>query len=121
MSIHECFPYLRVRHAAAAITFYERAFGSKERIRLIAPTDGRVGPAELELGPFVVMVSDEYAEMGIVGPATVGGVASEVHMHVDDCDAFIARAVEAGAKVVRPPTDAFYGERAGRIEDPFGH
>jgi PhnB protein len=120
MKIHELFPYLRVRDAGAAITFYEAAFGAREKFRLTEPS-GRVGHAELEFGEVVVMLSDEFPEMGIVGPAALGGVSSSIHLHVDDADAAIAAAVAAGATVVRPACDHFYGERSGAVRDPFGH
>jgi PhnB protein len=67
------------------------------------------------------MLSDEYPEMGVVGPQALGGTTFSIHLHVDDADAWIARAVEAGATIVRPATDAFYGERGGTVRDPFGH
>jgi uncharacterized glyoxalase superfamily protein PhnB len=120
MVIHEVFPYLRVRNAPAAIEFYERAFGVTEKFRLTEPS-GRVGHAELTFGEATVMVSEEYPEMGIVSPQAVGGTTFAMHLHVDDCDALIARAVEAGAKLLRAPKDQFYGERSGMIRDPFGH
>jgi PhnB protein len=121
MTIHECFPYLRVRDGSAAIAFYARAFDATETFRLVDPDDRRVGHAELRLGAATIMLSDEYPEMGIVGPQTLGGVSSDLHLHVDDADAAIARAIDAGATLVRAPTDAFYGERSGRVRDPFGH
>jgi PhnB protein len=120
MAIHEVFPYLRVRNAPAAISFYERAFGAKEKFRLTEPS-GRVGHVELEFGSFTVMVSEEYPEYGILGPESIGGTSMSIHLHVDDCDALIAHAVELGATLVRPPTDQFYGERSGTVRDPFGH
>lgn len=120
MAIHEVFPYLRVRNAPAAITFYERAFGAKEKFRLTEPS-GRVGHVELEFGSFIVMVSEEYPEYGILGPESIGGTSTSIHLHVDDCDAVITHAVELGAKLVRPPSDQFYGERSGTVRDPFGH
>ncbi len=120
MSIHEVYPYLRVRNAPAAIDFYVKAFGAKEKYRLTEP-GGRVGHAELELGPIVLMVSEEYPEYGIRGPETVGGTTFALHLHVDDCDALIGRAVEAGAAIVREAKDQFYGERSGTVRDPFGH
>lgn len=120
MAIHEVFPYLRVRNAPAAITFYERAFGAKEKFRLTEPS-GRVGHVELEFGSFIVMVSEEYPEYGILGPESIGGTSTSIHLHVDDCDAVIAHAVELGAQLVRPPSDQFYGERSGTVRDPFGH
>lgn len=120
MKIKETFPYLRVRDGARAIAFYEKAFGVREKFRLTEPS-GRLGHAELDFGDVTVMLSDEYPEMNIVGPATIGGTTVSIHLHVDDCDAAIARAVEAGATLVRPARDQFYGERSGTIRDPFGH
>ena len=122
MSIHEVFPYLRVRGAADAIAFYTRALGAKELFRLVDPSDGRVGHAELSLGEgLVLMLSDEYPEMGIVGPEGPGRGGMSIHLHVDDADATLARAKEAGATIAREPSDQFYGERSGRFIDPFGH
>jgi len=120
MKIHEVFPYLRVRNAAAAIEFYAKAFGAKEKFRLVEPS-GRIGHVELELGDITLMLSDEFPEYGIHGPETVGGTTMSIHLHVDDADAAIQRAVEAGATLVRAATDHFYGERSGTIRDPFGH
>lgn len=120
MAIHEVFAYLRVKNAGAAIEFYEKAFGVTEKFRLTEPS-GRIGHAELDFGTTTVMVSEEYPEYGIVGPQSIGGTGVGIHLHVDDCDALIARAVEAGATVVRKPQDHFYGERSGTIRDPFGH
>ncbi len=120
MAIHEVFPYLRVRNCPAAIEFYKRAFGVTEKFRLTEPS-GRVGHAELDFDGATVMVSEEHPEHGIVGPETVGGTTFALHLHVDDCDALMARAVAAGAKVTREATDQFYGERSGSVRDPFGH
>ena len=120
MTIKEVFPYLRVRGAAKAIAFYAEAFGAKERFRLTEP-GGRVGHAELDLGGATLMLSDEYPEYGILGPASVGGTTFAMHLHVDDADHAIARAVNVGATLVRPAQDAFYGERSGTVRDPFGH
>lgn len=120
MSIHEVFAYLRLRDAARAIEFYTRDFGAKEKFRLTEP-GGKIGHAELELGGTTLMLSDEYPEMGIRGPASIGGTSFTIHLHVDDADALIRRAVEAGATIVRPASDQFYGERSGTVRDPFGH
>ncbi len=120
MTIHELFPYLRVRNAPAAIDFYARAFGAKEKFRLTEPS-GRIGHAELDLGGTTVMLSEEFPEHGIKGPQTVGATTFSIHLHVDDADATIRGAVEAGAKVIREPKDQFYGERSGSVRDPFGH
>ena len=120
MAIHELFPYLRLRRAGEAIAFYQRAFGAKEKMRLTEP-GGRIGHAELDFGGAVVMLSDEYPELGFTGPESVGSTTMSIHLHVDDADATVARAVEAGATVVRPLADHFYGERSGTVRDPFGH
>lgn len=128
MTIHECFPYLRVRSAKEAVAFYQRVFGARERFRLVDPADGRLGHVELELTPHcVLMLSDEYPEHGIVGP-DLGPQAGPnprtglaMHLHVDDCDALVARAEANGATVTMRPADQFHGERSGKFRDPFGH
>ena len=118
--IHEVFAYLRVRDSAAAIRFYEQAFGAVERFRLVEPS-GRIGHAELQLGPAVLMLSDAYPEYGLNAPVEGQDPASSVHLHVADADALAAKAIAAGAAMLMPPTDQFYGERSCRIRDPFGH
>jgi PhnB protein len=118
--VHEFFVYLRVHDAAAAIDFYQRAFGAEEVFRLCEPS-GRIGHAELRIGPAVVMLSDEYPEHQIRGPQSLGGTTFAIHLHVDDADRFMQRAVVAGATVLRPLSDQFYGERSGTLRDPFGH
>jgi uncharacterized glyoxalase superfamily protein PhnB len=119
-TIHEAFPYLRLREASAAIEFYKAVFGATEKFRIAEP-GGRVGHAELEFGPATIMLSDEYPELGILGPQSVGGTTSAIHLHVDDADALIAKAVAAGATLVRPATDQPHGERSGTVRDPYGH
>ncbi len=113
-------PYLCVDGADAAIQFYADVLGATERVRMPAP-GGKVGHAELQFGDSVVMVADEFPEMGQVSPKTVGGSPVVISVYVDDVDAAFQRAQEAGAKVVRPPEDQFYGDRAAQFEDPFGH
>lgn len=120
MKIKECFPYLRVADAKAAIAFYTEAFGAVETRRLTEPS-GRVGHAELTFGSATVMLSDEFPEMGIRGPAAIGGTSVSIHLHVEDCDAVLAKAVAAGGTILRPAQDHFYGERSGTVRDPFGH
>jgi PhnB protein len=120
MTIHELFPYLRVKGADRAIDWYKRAFGVTEKFRLTEPS-GRVGHCELLFGQATLMLSEEYPEHGLLGPQSVGGTSVTLHLHVDNADAMIDRAVAAGATLVRPPSDAFYGERGGTIRDPFGH
>jgi uncharacterized glyoxalase superfamily protein PhnB len=118
--IKEVYAYLRVRNAAQAIDFYRRAFGGEEVFRLTEPS-GRIGHAEVKIGPATVMLSDEFPEGGILGPQTVGDTTFAMHVHAGDVDALFARAVEAGATVVRPLQDQFYGERSGTVRDPYGH
>lgn len=118
--IHELFPYLHVADAAAAIDFYVRAFGVREKFRLTEPS-GRIGHAELEFGPITLMLSEEYPEYGIRGPQAIGGTSVTIHLHVGNADAMIERAVQEGATLEMAPQDQFYGERSGCIRDPFGH
>ena len=118
--IKEVFPYLRVKNAAAAIEFYTRAFGAKELFRLTEPS-GRIGHAELSFGGITLMLSEEYPEYGCLGPQSIGGTGMSIHLHVVNADEMAERAVAAGATVLRPLTDAFYGERSGTLLDPFGH
>jgi PhnB protein len=120
MTVKELFPYLRVKGAARAIAFYVDAFGAREKFRLTEP-GGRIGHAELDFGCATLMLSEEYPELGLRGPESVGGTTFSIHLHVEDADRAIARAVAAGATLLRPPQDAFYGERGGTIRDPFGH
>src|SRR5262245_61453338 len=107
-------PYLVVKDAAAAMTFYEKAFGAKETMRLAEPS-GKIGHAELRIDGALLMLADEYPEMGIRGPQSIGGSAVTLVLEVSDVDAVAARAVAAGAKVVFPVKDQFYGERSGRF------
>jgi uncharacterized glyoxalase superfamily protein PhnB len=118
--VHEVYPYLRVRNTAAAIDFYRRAFGASELFRLTEPS-GRIGHAEIKLGNTILMLSDEYPECGISGPLTIGGTSFTIHLHVDNADAWIERAVAEDAMLVRAASDAFYGERSGTVRDPEGH
>ena len=120
MKIHEVFPYLRVKGAAEAIDYYKRAFGVTEKFRLTEPS-GRIGHCELEFGGTIVMLSEEYPEYNLLGPKTIGAASMTIHLHVEDADAAIERALAAGGELVRPPTDAFYGERSGTVRDPFGN
>lgn len=120
MSIHELFAYLHVKDAARAIEFYKAAFGATEKFRLTEP-GGRVGHAELDFGGMTLMLADEFPEFNIRGPQSIGGTSVTIHLHVDNADALIERAVAAGATLERPPKDEFYGERSGCVRDPFGH
>jgi PhnB protein len=117
---HSITPYLVVKGAAAAIDFYKAAFGATELLRM-PQSDGRVGHAELRIGDSVIMLADEFPEMKIVGPKTLGGTPVGILLHVADADATFNRAVSLGAKVMKPMADQFYGDRSGTLEDPFGH
>jgi uncharacterized glyoxalase superfamily protein PhnB len=119
-TIKELYPYLRVRDAAAAIAFYQRAFGAVEELRLSEPS-GRIGHAELKFGQYTLMLSEEFPEYDLKGPQSIGATTFSIHLHVDNADAMIERAVAAGATLLRAPEDAFYGERGGTVRDPFGH
>ena len=113
-------PYLSVKGAAAAIEFYKKAFGAIELMRLPGP-DETLGHAEIKIGDALVMLADEYPDYGNLSPKTLGGSSVRLHMYVEDVDAFFEKAVAAGAKVLIPVADQFYGDRSGRLEDPFGH
>jgi PhnB protein len=119
-SIHEVFAYLRVSNTEQAMRFYAEAFGAVENFRLTEPS-GRIGHAEMQLGPAVLMLSDPFPEFGLLAPPGDRDIGCLVHLHVDDADALSARAVAAGATMLMPPTDQFYGERSCRLRDPFGH
>ena len=117
---HSITPYLVIKGAAAAIDFYKQIFGATELVRMPQP-DGRVGHAELKIGDSVVMMADEYPEMQIVGPQTLGNSPVGLLLYVDDADATFAKAVAAGATVEKPMADQFYGDRSGTLKDPWGH
>jgi len=113
-------PYLHVDGAADAIAFYEKVLGATERMRMPDPS-GKIGHAELQLGDSVIMLADEYPDMGIRGPAAYGGSGVTISVYVEDVDDVFRRATENGAKVVQELTNQFYGDRTGQFEDPFGH
>jgi PhnB protein len=113
-------PYLIVQRAAEALAFYQQAFGATERMRIPGP-NGTVGHAEITIGDSVVMLADECPDMGFRSPKALGGSAVSLHLYVEDVDARFQRATAAGAKVLKPVQDQFYGDRSGLLEDPFGH
>ncbi len=117
---HTATPYLIIKDAAKAIEFYKKAFGAKEMMRMSQP-DGRIGHAEIKIGDSPIMLADEFPEMGARSPQSLGGSPVSILLYVADVDAFAKQAVTAGAKVVRPIKDQFYGDRSGSFEDPFGH
>ena len=113
-------PALTVHDAAAAIEFYKRAFRAEERFRLADPSSGKIGHAELTINGALVMLADEYPQFN-KSPRTLGGTAVKLGLMSMDADADFARATEAGAEVLRPLTNEFYGHRSGTVRDPFGH
>ncbi len=113
-------PYLICDDASAAIDFYRDVLGATERMRMPAP-DGKIGHAELELGNSLIMLADEYPEMGQRGAKTIGGSPVTISVYVEDVDSVFDRAVKAGANVLRPVENQFYGDRSGQFEDPYGH
>lgn len=110
---------LAIDGAAAAIEFYKDVLGAVERVRY--EHGGKVGHAELAFGESLVMVSDEYPDMGVLGPKAIGGTPATLSVYVPDADAAYAAALEAGATAVRPVEDHFYGDRSGQFLDPWGH
>ena len=113
-------PYLIVDGADAAIQFYARAFGAKERMRMGGP-EGKIGHAEIDIGRGVIMLADEHPEMDARGPKTIGGTPVTISLYVEDVDAVFQAALDAGATELRAVENQFYGDRSGQIEDPFGH
>ncbi len=113
-------PHLTCRDCSRAIEFYRQAFGAEEMMRLPGP-DGRLLHAAIRLNGGMVMLNDEYPEMGGQSPLSLGGTPVTLHLMVDDADAVAAKAVAAGAQVVMPVGDQFWGDRYGVVKDPFGH
>ena len=113
-------PYLCVDGASEAIEFYGSVFGATERMRMPSP-GGKVGHAELEIGDAVIMLADEFPEMGVRSPKAIGGTPVTISVYVDDVDSVFERALSAGATSVRAVENQFYGDRNGQFEDPFGH
>jgi PhnB protein len=117
---HNVTPYLFVRSAARAIDFYKSVFGATEIMRMPGP-DGRTMHAELRLGDSVIMLADENPPAGMMSPQTVGGYSVGMHLYIENVDEVIQKAVENGAKILRPVKNQFYGDRSGSVLDPFGH
>lgn len=117
---HTLTPYMTVRDASRAIEFYKKAFGATERGIMKGP-DGKVMHAEIMIGDSIVMLGDEFPEFGAVSPESTGGSSMGLHIYVKDVDAAFDRAVKAGARVEIPVSDQFWGDRYGRLKDPFGH
>jgi len=117
---HTLTPYMTVRDAIRAIEFYKQAFGAEEKGIAKSP-DGKVMHAELRIGDSIIMLGDEFPEFGSVSPQAIGGSASGLHIYVENVDSAFDRAVKAGATVEMPVMDMFWGDRYGKLKDPFGH
>ena len=113
-------PYLAVDDAAEAIEYYKKAFGAEETVRMDAP-DGKIGHAELKIGDSHVMLSDPFPQASTTPPKELGGTSASIFMYVEDVDAVVQKAVDAGATVTMEVEDQFWGDRFGSITDPFGH
>ncbi|HXD85710.1 MAG TPA: VOC family protein [Urbifossiella sp.] len=117
---HTATIYLIVKGAAKALEFYKKAFGAVEIMRF-EMADGRLGHAEMKIGDSPIMLADEFPEMGHKSPSTLGGCGTGIMLYVKECDAMYNAAVAAGATVVKPLENQFYGDRSGTVLDPFGH
>ncbi len=117
---HTVTPYLICDGASQAIEFYKKAFGAVESMRMAMP-NGKIGHAEIKIGDSFIMLADDSPEVGARSPQHYGGSPINVLLYVENTDAMLAQAVSAGAKIVRPLKDEFYGDRTATIVDPFGH
>ena len=117
---HRITPYLVVDGAARAIDFYSKHFGAVEFVRMPGP-NGAVMHAEMKIGDSVFMLADQVPEMGFKAPGAFGGSPVSLLLYVEDVDTVVSKAVEAGATLLRPVENQFYGDRAGTLADPFGH
>jgi PhnB protein len=118
--IHSLTPHLVCAGAADAIAFYKKAFNAIEEMRLPGP-EGKLVHAAIRIGDSMLMLMDEFPEMGGIGPKSLKGSPVTIHLQVEDVDAMVKQAVAAGAKVTMPVEDMFWGDRYGQLEDPFGH
>ena len=114
-------PHLVIAGAAEAISFYEKAFGAKELHRMLCPATGKVMHAAMSFETSQVYLADEFPNYGSLGPKSIGGSPVVIHLYVEDVDAVFNTAVEAGATPTMPPMDMFWGDRYGKLVDPFGH
>ncbi len=118
---HTLTPHLVVRNAAEAIEFYKKAFGAAEVRRIMAPDGKSIQHAELRIGDSCVLLNDEFPDWGVYSPLQYNGTAVTLHLYVADADRLFQQAVEAGAQVVFPLADQFWGDRYGIVQDPYGH
>jgi len=117
---HTVTPYLAIDGAADAIEYYKKAFGAQETVRMDGP-DGSIAHAEIRIGDSLVMLSDPFPQSQVKSPKSIGGTSASVFLYVEDVDAVVKHAADAGAKIEMEPQDQFWGDRFGTITDPFGH
>jgi PhnB protein len=118
--MHTVTPHLICSRAADAIEFYKKAFGAAELSRMAGP-DGKIMHASIRIGDSVIMLNEEMPDWGTLGPKSLKGSPVTIHLYVENADAAFDQAVNAGAKVTMPLDDMFWGDRYGKVEDPFGH
>jgi len=118
---HTVTPHLIVKDAAKALEFYSRAFGAEETMRMTSPDGGKVMHAEMRIGDSHLFIADEYPDFGAVGPQALGGSPVTIHLYVRDANAAYQRALDAGARATMPLADQFWGDRYGKLVDPYGH
>ena len=118
---HTITPYLVVKNGTQAIEFYKKAFGAEERFRMITPDGKSIAHAQLKIGDSLFMIADEFPQMNSLSPESIGGSPVSMYVYVEDVDTVFNQAVSAGATVLNPVMDMFYGDRWGYIKDPFGH
>ncbi len=117
---HTATIYLIVKGGLKALDWYKKAYGAVELMRFEGP-GGVLGHAEIKIGDSPIMLADEFPDMGHKSPTTLGGTPAGICLYVKDCDALFNQAVAAGATVLKPLQDQFYGDRSGTVTDPFGH
>lgn len=117
---HTVTPHITVKDAAQALDFYKAAFGAEEVVRMPGP-GGKVMHAEIRIGDSRMLLNEEFPEMDVKGPKAFGGSPVTLHLYVEDADGLVKQAADAGAKITMPVQDTFWGDRYGRLEDPFGH
>jgi PhnB protein len=118
---HSITPHITVHDAAGAIDFYKKAFGAQEMARMPMPDGGKLMHAMIKIGDSYIMMVDEFPEMKCLGPRTIGGSPVTLHLYVDNVDAAFKRAVDAGCTADMPVEDMFWGDRYGKVVDPYGH
>ena len=118
---HTATPYLSVKNAGEAIDFYKRAFGAEEIVRMPGPDGKSVMHAEIKIGNSMLMIADEWPQADCKSPKTLGGTSVNIFLYVQDADATFQKAVNAGAKATMPLMDMFWGDRYGKVVDPYGH